>query len=186
MTAPDLKGRCPRCWLRTPLCLCDALGRASTRTRFVIVRHALEALKSTNSARIAALMLPAVEVVTWGNPGAPFDATKLAVDDAALLYPGGGGDLRPQVLVVPDGTWHQTRHMVRRLFAHVPLRRFSVEPPAAAPRLRRAAHAGQVSTLEAIAAAVERLEGMEAARPLFDAHRLLVERTLRGRGRVGE
>jgi DTW domain-containing protein YfiP len=50
------------------------------------------------------------------------------------------------------------------------------------PRLRNHIRREQLSTLEAIAHALERLEGPERTAPLWDMHAKMVEGTQRGRG----
>ncbi|MFL5319730.1 MAG: DTW domain-containing protein, partial [Myxococcaceae bacterium] len=54
-TPLDLSGRCLRCLMRTPICMCPDIPEVRTRARFVILRHSLEAMKPTNTARIAHL-----------------------------------------------------------------------------------------------------------------------------------
>ncbi|MEO7328399.1 MAG: DTW domain-containing protein, partial [Minicystis sp.] len=74
----------------------------------------------------------------------------------------------PCVLLVPDGTWSQTRKLCKRepLFAEAEAESESVAlPPVPAGRydLRRNAPEGTVCTLEAIARALGVLEGAEGA-----------------------
>lgn len=54
-----------------------------------------------------------------------------------------------------------------------------------APRLRRAPVAGALATLEAIAWAVERLEGPDVARPLHELFAEFVRRSLKEARSVG-
>ena len=87
-TDADLPGRCPRCWLLTARCFCGELPRLRTDTRIVVVRHALETIKTSNTARLAGLVLENVEVVDYGVPGMPFEHEGLGLQGAWLLYPG--------------------------------------------------------------------------------------------------
>jgi DTW domain-containing protein YfiP len=83
--------------------------------------------------------------------------------------------------VVLDASWSQARRMVQRLPPLRALPRWSLEVTDPAPSLRRAPRGG-LSTLQAIAHAVERLEGEAAARPVHALHQDLVARTLAARG----
>jgi DTW domain-containing protein YfiP len=172
-----MPARCGLCRLAD--CLCALVPRVETRTRVLIVRHVLERRKPSNSARLAALALPACTIVDY--PPAP------ALDDpgAVLLYPDGGGAAPPGVstLVVLDGSWPQTRRMAQRIPALRRLPRLSLPaPPAPVERMRRPPRPGHLATLEAIARALELLEGPEVARPLDD---LFAEAVFRSRALNG-
>src|SRR5688572_8263285 len=111
--------RCGRCKVRE--CLCAEIPTVVTRTRFLLVRHAAEAKKSSNTGRLAALALPNSELYEYGRLGAPLDETALAAPDTWLLYPEGppaaGPPPQPARVVVLDGTWQQARHMRQRIVA---------------------------------------------------------------------
>lgn len=172
---------CPRCCLDPRDCLCAAVPSVATRTRFLILRHAIEAKRRTNSGRIAALALPNSEVIE--------PKRDLAFPPGTwLLYPGGQAPPAglPEALVVLDGSWREARRMFIRTPALQRLPRLSLPPPAKAPaRLRRSASPGNMATLEAIARAVGILEGDEAARPLHALFEEFVRRSTAGARRVG-
>ncbi len=161
----------------------------ATRTRLLVVRHGREAEKSTNTARIAALALPSLRIVDY-RPYADGDTSEMEralgeLAAPALLFPGGTSALEapPSDLVVLDGTWRQARKMLKALPALAALPRLSLPPlEREGPRLRHSPHADNLSTLQAIAAALGRLEGPEKAEPLFRLHDLVVERVFIGRG----
>ncbi|CAM3145363.1 DTW domain-containing protein [Corallococcus sp. ZKHCc1 1396] len=188
-TPEDLAGRCERCYLPATWCLCAQVPVVPTRTELLVIRHNKEAQKSTNTARIAALALPRCRIVSYGAPGQPFDASVL--DDGAdtwLLFPDAPeaeGPL-PQRLVVIDGSWAQARRMVQRVPGLRRLPGMRLPPPGPdTRRLRRPPHPDGMSTLEAMAGALARLEGEDVARPLLTLHELMVERVLASRGRLG-
>jgi DTW domain-containing protein YfiP len=166
-----------------------------------VIRHALEAIKPSNTTRLAALVLEDLEIAAYGAPGMPFDAAPFALDGALLLYPGSGVPARtvvssvprgaPVTLVVPDGNWSQTRRMVRRLCDRMTLRRLSIELPtdsrSAHPRMRAVGDRpdASCSTIEALAEALALLEGergdtIRAA--LRGAYEQMVRATLSSRG----
>ncbi len=188
-TLSDLPGRCPRCWIRTAHCICADVPRLTPRTEVVVVRHEREGWKSTGTARVAMLALANARLVDYSEDGAACDAELQALArGAALLFPEVGVEPKPLAdaparLIVLDGTWRQTRRMLRRLpsLSGVP-RLVLPEKPAAVLRLRETADPLGRSTLEAIADALEAVEGEAAARPLHALHALFVERVLRARG----
>lgn len=194
VTAVLPPGRCPRCAF--PLlegCLCPAIPRLSVPWRFVILRHASEIPRMTNSGRWAAAALEGAVIhdhalgdAPPGHPGAGAALAGLLGDGAALLYPSphaGRLDPPPRTIVVPDATWAQARRMVQRLAPLRTLPRLGLPPPApAAARLRVSPVAGGMTTLEAIAGAL-RLLGEPAAADRLDAlHDAALEKTLRLKG----
>ncbi|EAU64161.1 DTW [Stigmatella aurantiaca DW4/3-1] len=140
---------------------------------------------------MAALALARCQVLTYGAPGPPFDASALEAPGTWLLFPDASPPAPdappPKRLVVLDGNWGQARRMMQRVPA---LRRLPglalPPPPAETRRLRRPPHPEGMSTLEAMAGALAVLEGEEQARPLYALHELMIDRVLESRGRLGE
>jgi DTW domain-containing protein YfiP len=188
-TMSDLPGRCPRCWIRTSFCICADVQPVATRTEVIIVRHEREGWKSTGTARVALQALTRSRLVEYSEDGAQSDAALAALaGDAALLFPETGveaGPLHetPARLIVLDGTWRQTRRMLKRLPSLAAVPRLVLPPKAEAPlRLRESEDPRGRSTLEAIADALGMLEGEAASAPLHALHALFVERVFRARG----
>ncbi len=191
-TLSDLPGRCARCWIRHEFCLCAALPTVQTKTHLVLVRHERESWKSTGTARVASLALPNLSLVDYGEDFRPAqDALSGAsIEGAWLLFPTDPeGPRYPQPtgpvrkLIILDGTWRQTRRMLRRLPSLETLPRLSLPPKEEPPlRLRESPSAEGRSTLEAVADALRVLEGPEVADPLDRLHALMVERVFRARG----
>ncbi len=184
--ARAMVGRCQGCGFPLRACLCADIPRLTSRFQIVIVRHAAELAKTTGSARWAALALSA-RVIDHALPGPPIDQDELAIKPGWLLFPGGStgvppGD-PPDRLVVPDGTWQQARRMVARLPGLRALPRLSLPAPQAAERLRRPHSAEGMSTIEAIASALEALGEPDNAAALRTIYRAAVQRTnlLKGR-----
>jgi DTW domain-containing protein YfiP len=178
---------CPRClWQQ---CLCAEVPVVATRTRIVIVRHHLELHRSSNTARLAHLALPNSAIVDHGGFGGI--ATLPDLTGAWLLYPLGEPMVAtpaepPAQLVVLDGSWSQARRMYRKLPAvrGLPILRLP-DAPMAVARLRESPGPGQVSTIEAIAAALRLLEGDALATPLERLFAVAVERA-RATGRLNK
>ncbi len=182
-------GRCPRCAFPPDACLCAEIPRLRTPWRFVILRHASEIPRMTNSGRWAALALEGAVLHDHARTGAPSSDEALAAliaSPAALLFPSPHGEARPpeglRTVVVADATWSQARRMVQRLAPLRALPRLSLPAPAAGPRMRQVPVAGGMSTLEAVAGALEVLGDGAGAASLRALHRLAVERTLRLKG----
>lgn len=188
-TLPSLPGRCARCYQRAPFCLCREIPIVETRTGFVVVRHCREAPKSTGTARVAALALPKLEIRPYGERDRPFDGADLGRPGTWLLFLADGpatADVRapPERIVVLDGTWHQARTMFKKIPALRALPRLHLQSKHPSMfRLRQPTVEGGMSTLEAIAGAVELLEGERLASPLYRLNALWTERCMAGRGR---
>ena len=159
----------------------------SNRTPVVVVRHLRESFKSTGTARIAELGLKHCTMVEFSDDATVADRELQAMTEGAwLLFPGEGGSVPPtppRSLVVLDGTWRQTRKMRKKLPSLQALPLFSLPEKNDAPlRLREAPAAESRSTLEAIADALELIDGPDVGQPLHALHAMMVERVLRARG----
>src|SRR5205814_2321416 len=92
---------------------------------------------------------------------------------------------RPVNLIVPDGSWSQTRKIVRReaALAGIPQVKLPKGPPSAY-RLRLQPQDEWLCTLEAIARSLGMLENHDAQQQLEAMLRVMVERTLWSRGMI--
>ena len=159
---------------------------AEWRTQVIVIQHVLEQTERSNTARIAMKAAPAIELRTFGAIG-----QSLVTDDLAgawLLWPDeapvSAATSFPQTLVVLDGSWSQARKMLQRVPALRGLTRRSLTAPLGRQSLR-AAPAGGMSTLEAIAEAISILEGPVQASGLKDAHQALIQKQWEDRGYIG-
>lgn len=181
--------RCSSCRLILARCICDRLPVVETRTRFVVVRHNSERLRGSNSARIACKCLPNSEMHSYGSLDAPLNLEELAQPGTWLLYPDENGprvmDPLPKRVLVLDGSWSQARKMMHRLPVLRGMPHLALPPPRITPRRLRYQPDMEegMSTMEAMAGAVEVLEGPEKAKTLLDAYDLFVEAVLRARGK---
>jgi DTW domain-containing protein YfiP len=144
-----------------------------------MIRHWNERVRTTNSGRWAALALSRCEIVDHGVPGAPLDPARIPVEGAAVLFPSAGAPPSPLpgTLVVLDATWAQARRMLHRIPALRTLPRLAL-PGFTAERLREPPVAGGMSTIEALARALELLGDIEAARELDRIWSIALERGL--------
>lgn len=181
------------------LCVCGLVPRRPTRTRLVLLMHHVEALRQSNTGRLARAVLQDVEIRLRGKPDQP-----LRLDDLLdrsrrplLLFPGAGArvldaglvaeDARPVTLLVPDGTWNLARKIPLRQRELDGVERvcLPLEEPSAY-RLRHSPHAHQLSTLEAIARALGVLEGPELRADLELVFRVARDRILWSQGKLPE
>lgn len=187
-TLSTLPGRCQRCWIREEYCLCDALTPIRHETEVVVVRHEREAHKSTGTARIASLALTKARVVDFGDDATLADSALAGLTEGAcVLFPSEDAVLTAppmKRLIVLDGTWRQTRKMVKKLPSLHAVPKWKLAAKVASPlRLRSSPEeAFARSTLEAIADALGELEGDAVAEKLRALHALMVERVFRARG----
>lgn len=163
---PTWPGRCPGCRMPEAACFCAEVPTISTRTRIVIVRHASEIAKTSNTGRMAARALENALLLDHGVPGRRLDLSALLEPDARVLYPGPG--VAPgeavRTLVVLDGSWSHVRGMRWRIPPLAGLRSLGLPAPVVAPlRMRRGQHPDQLATIEAIAGALDALGEPDAA-----------------------
>jgi DTW domain-containing protein YfiP len=163
------------------------LPTVKTRTEVVVVRHERESWKSTGTARIAALAMPNLRIIDYGEDAEPaLSALPAEVAGGAhLLFPTDTQAPFQEVkrLILIDGTWRQTRRMFTKLPSLHGLPKLALpEKSARVMRLRDSKFEAGRSTLEAIAEAIALLEGEEAAAPLHTLHADYVERVFRARG----
>ena len=193
MLAMSRKGknelRCRSCKMHRDACICSLVEPIETHTRVVLVIHRREARKPTNTGLLAAACLANSRVVLRGDE-AP---SPLGLPDGQrvlLLYPADDAipidrvnEPGPFTLVVPDGNWRQAgkvRTRVPELRAATCVTLPQAEP--SAYQLRAEPHPRGLATLEAIARALEILEGPAVREHLERPFHAMVERTLRTRG----
>jgi len=183
----DQNSHCRRCYLRREICICLILPTVPTQAEFLILRHIQEAERPGNTGRLVALAMPNSQIISCGGGDriglSPIDDALLQTPGTWLLWPDGTGtqsDTRPpERIVLLDATWRQAR----RLYSRMPILRTLPQLVLSAPtrhrdRLRDQHRSDGMSTLEAAAAAVARLEGAEAAEPLERLYDEVVRRTI--------
>jgi DTW domain-containing protein YfiP len=197
----DENSHCPRCYQRLEICICTILPTVTTRTEFLILRHIYEAQRPSNTGRLVALAMPNSRIIPCGGGTriglSPIDDEFLRSPGTWLLWPDGTGTqpnvsgmTRPIRIVVIDATWQQAR----RLYSSMPVLRALPllalpEPTRSRDRLREQHRSDGMSTIEAVAAAVAKIEGAEAAKPLESLYDEVVRRTISlrwGQGRKAD
>jgi DTW domain-containing protein len=156
----------------------------------LILRHIYEAQRPSNTGRLIALAMPNSRIIPCGGGTriglSPIDDEFLRVPGTWLLWPDGTGtqpDMSgltpPDRLVVIDATWQQARRLYRSMPVLWTLPRLALPAPIRLrDRMREQHRSDGMSTLEAVAAAVAKIEGDEAARPLEKLYDEVVRRTI--------
>lgn len=193
---------CPVCRLPlgpVSLCVCPLSPRLSLKTRLALVIHAREWRRSSNTGRLVQLAIPAAEIRLHGVLGAAPGAAAAGLDaqdpGTLVLFPGRGSrpltkeflaGLPPSVtLIVPDGNWTQTSHMMTRLPALAHAQAVELPGPAiGTARLRRNVFSERMSTFEAVAQVLGILEGQDVEDQLMDFYRRSIDRQLMLRGKI--
>ena len=169
-TAPQ-RQRCPICRQAAVNCYCSALVPQRTNgARFVFLQHPAEARNPVGTARMAHLSLPGSSLFV----GVDFSQERRLrelLDSAAhpcVLFPADGAlpleTLReasiPPTVVVIDGTWSQARKIwkLNPFLRALPACRIAPKVPSRY-RIRAEPEAHCLSTIEAVAAALEALDG---------------------------
>lgn len=181
---------CPRCRRPESVCYCAHVTQLHTRTRVVLLQHPRERDVPIGTAHMASLCLPNAELhvgVHWRGSAALARALSDPARPAALLYPGEGAidvvqhpPTSPVTLVVVDGTWSQTRKVVRENPELGALPRYAFTPPTPSEyRIRKEPDDTCVSTIEALVHVLGALEGdPERCRALLLPFRAMVEAQL--------
>ena len=174
---PEPRRACAACGRPGDLCYCAHVQPTSTRTRLVVLQHPREARFPLGTVHMVRLLLPeaTVRVAVDFADDPVVDRLCAASPRPWLLFPGPGARPLERVtsgpaptLIAVDGTWTQAKALLRQNPRLAALPRVTL--PAGAPsayRIRRQPAQHCVSTLEAIARALDALEG-----PGFEARLL--------------
>ncbi len=189
------KDPCPRCGLHRQRCICALIPRLELRTRLSLVIHHRELKRTTNTGRLAIESLVNSQMFVRGRPGEVLDlSTTIKSHERALLFfPADdaidlttefvAADPRPIHLIVPDGNWRQASKVAIRHPELANLPRVKIAARNLASDHLRVEHLPEgMSTLEAIAAALEIIEGPAAVKALRELYDAKLKQTLIGRG----
>ena len=181
---------CETCDRPKPLCLCAFVRPRATKTRVVLLQHPRESSVRIGTVRLLLLGLPSASLhvgldfstdtaleAALSNPNAP----------PILLFPGENAENLedsapdwPVTLVVVDGTWWQANKLLKLNPRIAALPRYCLNPSEPSRyRIRRAPSKVHVSTIEAVVAALQKLEAPEAELlPLLSPFDAFVEQQL--------
>lgn len=189
------KDPCPVCFLHKSRCICHLIPNLAVKTRLVLIVHAKELKRTTNTGRLAVQALSNSEMRIRGGSKQALDLGDLLNGPyrTLLFYPSDNAvelrsqiminDPRPIQLLVPDGNWRQAskvhyRHEELKDVPRVMIR----EENLASSHLRAESTSYGMATLEAIAKAFYLLEGPEVGEQLMALFQAKLEQTMASRG----
>jgi DTW domain-containing protein YfiP len=163
---------CLVCRLRGDECACAFAPRLDLSTRLIVIMHAKEWRRSTNTGHLVKAAVNGSEVRLHGRLHESVSSAGVDARSAStlVLYPGRGADLltsayvaalrRPLTLLIPDGNWNQARKMMTRVPMLGEARAVSLVGPTLDVECMRRNHGPErMSTFQAIAQALGALEG---------------------------
>lgn len=186
---------CETCRLPRTGCICAHFPQIDIPIRILVVRHRNEAHSQSNTGALVHHILKNSAIVPFGEPDSPLDLATLYPDDVspAVLLPIAGSrpltreaftPIEKSCLIVLDGTWRKARRMSRRIPGLRSLPFYSLPPaPTQDWHLRRPPSPDALSTIEAVASAVEILGQPEAASELRIAQEFFMKTIRRFWGR---
>lgn len=186
-----MRNVCPRCRRPESVCYCDQLPVIDTRTRVVLLQHARERRVAIGTARMAHVALKNSELLVGVDFGDSRRLAELAANPerVVFLYPGPGiptpQELEgppPEVLIAVDGTWPQTKKLLRLNPILGKFRRVGLLPSKPSNyRIRKEPAEHCLSTIEAIVQCLDGLEGNGAElEPMLQAFTRMVDYQLEG------
>ncbi|MGR7948558.1 tRNA-uridine aminocarboxypropyltransferase [Alcaligenes sp. RM2] len=183
-------GRCAQCQRPLARCLCPLIPSIEAACPVLILQHHSEARHALNTARLAYLGLKGAEL--WvGEQFAGLEARLAQAHRPVLLFPGPeakvagstGPEEKPDLIVVPDGTWRKARLILHSnpVLQALP---YWVLPEGQAShyRLRKAPDPQAVSTLEAIVRLMQIMEPERDFSPLLRPFEQLIEEQIQAMG----
>ena len=186
----EARPTCLRCRRPESSCYCRDLPVIASDTRVVILQHPRERDMPIGTGRMASLCLPNSELhigVYWEDTPVLRRALANPCLPPALLYPSQEpGEAQPTrlpgpvTLIALDGTWAQTKKMLRENPTLAQLPRVAFNPAVPSEyRIRREPKPTCVSTIEALAMALGVLEGKpKRFAPLLTTFRGMIDRQI--------
>lgn len=191
------KDPCLDCGLHKDLCICDLIPSLTFRTKVCLVIHKKELKRTTNTGRLAIKSLTNSEMRIRGDEDRKaLDLSDLLVPTyrTYLFYPSDDSveltqDLvaessLPIQLIVPDGNWRQASKVHTRHPELKNILKIKIGSINSSQEHLRAEHSPEgMATLQAIAQALQIIEGPSAVEPLLKLYEAKLRNTLVGRGK---
>jgi DTW domain-containing protein YfiP len=185
--------RCSDCRMKNSFCICEWLNPFFTKTFVTVLMHQRETYTTTNTARVANSLLTESEILYRGRIDDQLSAEKVFKPGYKQIYLYPSEKSQPLTnflktdekiqLIVPDGSWRQTKKFAKResYLNEIPHFHLELEKPSLF-FLRRKVKAEGMSTMEAIARALGIIESAEVQEKLEQVFLVLVDKTLQSRG----
>ncbi len=192
MKSPPLSrpGRCEQCQRPLARCLCPLIPSIDAVCPVLILQHHSEARHALNTARLAYLGLRGVHM--WvGEQFEDLESHLAQARQPVLLFPGEQAKVvgpmsegeKPDLIVVPDGTWRKARLIVHSNPVLQTLPRWVLpEGEVSRYRLRKAPDPQAVSTLEAIVRVMQMMAPEQDFSPLLRPFEHLIDEQIQAMG----
>jgi DTW domain-containing protein len=191
------KNPCPECFLHLDNCICSLIPCLDLKTKVLLLVHAKELKRTTNTGRLAVKALKNSEMIIRGLDHERLDLTSRLTSNyqSLLFYPSADASEltkeflnqfdRPIQLLVPDGNWRQASkvHFRHPELKGIPRVKIS-KANESLFHLRAEATEEGMATLEAIAEALKIIEGEAVFKSLNDLYQAKLKATLKGRGQL--
>lgn len=197
----DVPACCLLCRLPVRWCICAFAPKTSIRSSLTLLVHSIEWRKSSNTGHLIRSVAPDWQVLIQGRPHHRLSGAEIfrTVKKPYILFPGHGARKVSDIpaddrergihLIIPDGNWRQTSHMLKRI---APLHGIpTVMLSDAAPehrRMRVNISPERMSTFEAVVLALAELDqfggDLHAPAQLLHFFRLYADRMLMLRGKL--
>ncbi|WP_347358927.1 tRNA-uridine aminocarboxypropyltransferase [Bdellovibrio sp.] len=192
------KDPCPECGLHKNLCICELIPSLTFATKVCLIIHKKELKRTTNTGRLAIKSLTNSEIrIRGGEDRQVLDLSDLLVPTyrTFLFYPSDDAveldrDLveqspLPIQLIVPDGNWRQASKVYTRHTELKDVPKVKISTTNSSIQHLRAEHSAEgMATLQAIAQALQVIEGPQAVEPLMKLYEAKLRNTLIGRGQI--
>lgn len=166
--------KCPVCRLFRSICICGDIVKFDLKTRITLLTHIKEVSKSTNTGKIAHLMLSNCVMPVLGLMDRPLERSDILFDEYEniVLFPYASNVLdkdfiskvtKPVNLIVPDGNYNQAVKMTKSHLLEGVRRVKLPSGQKSSYELRSMKDTEKISTIEAVIYAVEIIESPEAA-----------------------
>ena len=188
--------RCPQCKINRQWCFCTELKQIELKVPTTVIKHVRERKLSSNTVTLSKLVLPKIKIIEHGAIGSTSTQYAPAPSEQPLyLYPSAEAITLKEAktiykdkklaLVIPDGSWRQTKKFHRRIagLQDIPHVKIS-DPPKSQYALRTQKDPWALCTLEAMAYAFKELGDEHSCEVLLDALILHNERGLMARAKL--
>lgn len=191
------KDPCSGCSLHKDRCICAFIPILDLKTKLILIVHAKELKRTTNTGTLALKALKNSEMKIRGLDKTALDLSSLLTPNyrSLLFFPSEDAveldqtfidqSPLPIQLIVPDGNWRQASKVHSRHPELVNVQRVMISTPnLSLNHLRTETTEYGMATLQAIAMALQVIEGTVVGEKLMELYQRKLQQTLVGRGNV--
>lgn len=178
---------CEYCKYPKKTCICSHINTVNTSLEIVIIQHEKETLHAKNTARLVSLCIPSARIILANDVVAMQSLSEHCLPQhSVLIYPSEhstpiedvSADERSKIskLILIDGSWKQAFGLVKQNPWLAKLRAFHfISAPSSNYAIRHTTLSNALSTLEATAYALQRLDQNDVS-GLYEAQRALQDK----------